>query len=169
MSLLNLSAAGLVVFLSITAAATAARTEDRLLFVGGAGALNCKDWIETRETAARVRAQPLGQSKEAQERLILESSLKDWVLGYMSGASSVVNSGATSIKATMLCETNERDIVSRMDNFCKVNPTRYIVQAVQVISRDLMRAESETLGRAIEYGKTGFKFSVTCWPSSPHY
>jgi hypothetical protein len=93
----------------------------------------------------------------------LETSAEDWILGFMSGTQSQF--GATTAKESIFCETNDRDIINRIDLFCKANPQSFIVQAAMIVSADLMRKKAEAVKRALEYQRGGFVPDVSCWPS----
>jgi hypothetical protein len=140
----------------------ASPAEERPPFVGGAGALVCGNWTAIRASAARVRSRAPDISDEDKANLILVTSAEDWILGFVSGTQTQF--GATTAKESIFCETNDRDIIHRIDLFCKANPKPFIVQAAMTVSGDLMHKKAEAVKRALEHQRNGFVPDVSCWP-----
>jgi hypothetical protein len=140
----------------------ASPAEERPPFVGGGGAFVCRNWTAIRASAARVLSRAQDVSDEDRTNLIVETKVEDWILGFMSGTEA--QSGAATAKESIFCETNDRDIIHRIDLFCKANPESYIVQAALIVSADLMEKKGEAVRRALEYQRGGFVPDVSCWP-----
>jgi hypothetical protein len=136
-----------------------AATEDKPLFLGGAGALRCEKWSENRKAATVSRQAQ--KSKDASPTVSF--GLENWVLGYISGVSSGTDLSATAIEQTILCETNENDVLRRIDGFCSANPDAHLIQAVALVSGDIMTAKARRIERAIENAKRGFNADVSCF------
>jgi len=47
--------------------------------------------------------------------------------------------GADKVEETILCGTNDADVLRRVDNFGRANPTSYLYQAALIVTADLMK------------------------------
>ena len=129
------------------------------MFLGGAGATRCEKWSESRNAEARLSRAP---TKDNASGAALSFGLKSWVLGYITGLSSGTDSGAAAIEQTILCETNESDVLRRIDGFCRANPDALLVQAAALVSADIMRAKASRIERALENAMRGLNVDVSC-------
>ena len=100
-----------LLIVAIFVAGSAAKGEERPTFLGGGGATTCQDWIN-------ARAAKLTDTKPDGTNLILSFVLESWVLGFISALSEESSQGARKIEQTFLCETNDADVLERVDNFC---------------------------------------------------
>ena len=132
---------------------TAARGEERLLFLGGHGAIPCQEWTDLREAM-------LKKKKLDTDKTLLIWALQDWALGFISGISEGSAQGAPlKIEQTILCETNDADVMWRVDNFCRTNPSSRVYQAVLIVSADLVHDKAEQIRKADETNKLA---SIRC-------
>lgn len=151
-------------------AGTAARGEEgeeRLLFLGGNGAVTCQHWTTARAAWPNAQAgRPHKKSDDAD--IIMSVGLESWALGFISGISeSSAQGGPLKIEQTILCETNDADVLRRVDNFCKDNPTSRVHQAVLIVVAALMHDKAEQIRKAAEMDRAGFRSVPRCWPNPP--
>jgi hypothetical protein len=149
-----------LVIVAIFVAGSVAKGEERLPFLGGDGATACQDWIN-------ARAAKLSDTKPDGTNLILSFALESWVLGFISAISEESSRGARKIEQTLLCETNDADVLGRVDNFCRANPTSVIFQGVLHVSADLMRNKTQQIRRALEMDRAGIRSGPNCWANPP--
>ena len=138
--------------------------EERLPFLGGHGAIPCPEWTGLRE--AKLKNEKIGTNKA-----LLIFSLEDWILGFISGisADAGIEQGVPpeKVEETMLCETNDADVLERVDNFCKAQPTSVVFQAVLHVSGDLVRVNAQRVRRAPEMDREGIRSGPHCWANPP--
>ena len=141
-----------LIIIAIFVAGSAAKGEERLPFLG-AGATTCQGWINARSD---TKPDP-----------ILSFALESWVFGFISALSVQSSQGAQKIEQTFLCETNDADVLERVDNFCKAHPTSVVFQAALVVSADLMRVNAQRIRRAVEMDREGIRLGHHCWANPP--
>ena len=66
--------------------------------------------------------------------------------------------GAQKIEQTFLYETNDADVLERVDNFCKAHPTSVVFQAALHVSGDLVGVNAQRIRRALEMDREGNPF-----------
>ena len=146
--------------IAIFVVGSAAKGDERMLFLGGHGAIPCQEWSDLRE--AKQKNEKIGASKA-----LLIFSLEDWALGFISGVSAGTEPGAREVEETILCETNDADVLERVDNFCKANPTFFVFQAVLHVSGDLVKVNAQRIRRALEMDREGIRSAPHCWANPP--
>ena len=110
----------------------------------------------------------LKKKKLDTDKILLIWGLQDWVLGFISGINEASAQGAPlKIEQTILCETNDADVMWRVDNFCRTNPSSRVYQAVLIVSADLVHDKAEQIRKADETNKAGFHSVPHCWPNPP--
>ena len=149
-----------IVIIAIFVAGGAAKGEERLPFLGDVGATTCQGWIN-------ARAAKLSDTKPDGTDLILSFALESWVLGFISALSEEASHGARKIEQTFLCETNDADVLARVDNFCRANPTSVVFQAVLHVSADLTRNNAQRTRRALDMDRAGIRSAPHCWANPP--
>jgi hypothetical protein len=112
---------GLLAFATLAITRDSSTAEENRPFLGGAGATRCEKWLETRKDKASV----------------LELALEAWVMGFVSGASSVIDA-----PAGFLTGTTEDDVLNRLDNHCRAHPSDPLISAMLLITADLMTAHA---------------------------
>ena len=148
-----------LIIIAIFVAGSAAKGEERLPFLG-AGATTCQGWIN-------ARAAKLSDTKPDGTNLILSFALESWVFGFISALSVQSSQGAQKIEQTFLCETNDADVLERVDNFCKAHPTSVVFQAALLVSADLLKVNAQRIRRALEMDREGIRSAPHCWANPP--
>jgi len=154
--------------IAIFTAGTAARGEERLLFLGGHGATTCQRWTTARAVWPNAQAgRPHKKSDDAD--LFMSVGLEGWALGFISGISRFATNeqGEDKVEQTILCETNDADVLRRVDNFCRDNPASRVYQAVLIVAADLIHDNAERIRKAAEMDRAVFRSVPRCWPNPP--
>ena len=79
----------------------------------------------------------------------------------------MTDQGARKVEETILCETNDADVLERIDKFCKANPTFFVFQAALHVSGDLVRVNAQRIRRALEMYREGIRSAPHCWANPP--
>jgi hypothetical protein len=145
---------------AIFVAGSPAKGDERMLFLGGHGAIPCQECSDLRE--AKQKNENIGTSKA-----LLIFSLENWALGFISGVSAGTEPGAREVEETILCETNDADVLERIDSFCKANPTFFVFQAALHVSGDLVSVNAQRIRRALEMYREGIRSGPHFWANPP--
>src|ERR1700730_4235577 len=94
----------------LLASAWSQTAEEKLPFLGGAGATRCDKWIETREEEATS---------------ILGFGLTGWVVGFVDGALN---------DKDLLSDFTENDVLTRVDFYCREHGSNLLYQAALVVT-----------------------------------
>jgi hypothetical protein len=122
----TIAALGLLFVALAIPAASSAIAEQKRPFLGGAGATPCEKWLESRK-----------------DNSVLEFALEAWVMGFISGASSVIDA-----PAGFLTGITEDDILNRLDNHCRAHPSDPLISAALLITVDLMKTKTDQIRKA---------------------
>ena len=109
----------LTVFAFLTAATTAALGQDPLVAIRGWGQESCGRWLDVRDARNRNLQ---GQ--------ILEDSLRQWVMGYITAYNTFIASDADVFN-----DADDAAIMAVVDNACRDNPLLLITAAVATVIR----------------------------------
>ena len=121
---------GLLAFATLIVARDISAAEQNRPFLGGAGATRCEKWLETRK-----------DDKAA----VLEFGLEAWAMGFVTGASSVIDA-----PAGFLTGTTEDDILNKLDNHCRAHPSDPLISAMLLITGDLMKARADLIRKNLK-------------------
>ena len=113
----------------------AVAAEQKLPFLGDAGATQCTKWQAHHNNNQDTNNPILG--------------LKDWILGFISGMNFLNVVNARDITpgnvSNFLAEITEDEVFTRMDNYCREHPSDSLFNAASSISADLMDAAANAI------------------------
>jgi hypothetical protein len=89
---------------------------------------------------------------------------EQWVLGFISAHEG---SDARNATESIFCETNDRDVIRRVDSYCRSNKRSFVIQGALIVTSDLMREKAATVLQALQYKQKGLLPPVACWPAAP--
>ena len=119
---------------SLCMATLAVAAEHPGLVVEGGGH-RCQRWLEE-------RAKPV---------TILGFALELWVLGFTLGSKIAFDNddGNVSEHPTYLMGVTNDDVLSRVDNYCRIRRSNFLIQAVLEVNADLMSEHADRIQRSL--------------------
>ena len=111
----------LLLFMTLTAQAWGQNSAE-LGWLGGAGDTQCAKWNEVRVKKASTHA----------------FALKSWVLGFVSGVNNAPNADR------FISSFNEKDVMMRVDFYCRDHKTDLLVQATMIAVTDMLQTSSKS-------------------------
>jgi hypothetical protein len=99
---------------------------------------------------------------------MLYFGMENWILGFVDGVSASPSAQTETrppdkLEDTILCETNGRDVIRRIDKFCEANPATFLIQAALIVVADLHVDAAHRRERRNAYKKDGFRMTNKCW------
>jgi hypothetical protein len=115
---------------ALVTSAWAQNVNEKLPWLGGAGATLCDKWLEVREKKASV----------------LAFGLEGWILGYVSGA---VHGSFPNEETYILSNYTESDVFGRIDSYCREHRSDMLVQAALVIVADMLESSASRIRKEL--------------------
>jgi hypothetical protein len=115
---------------SLVTSASAQNVNEKLPWLGGAGATRCDKWLEVREKKASV----------------LAFGLEGWILGYVSGA---VHGSFPNDETYILSNFTESDVFGRIDFYCREHRSDMLVQAALVAFGDMLESNASRIQKEL--------------------
>ena len=111
---------------ALVTSAWAQNVNEKLPWLGGAGATLCDKWLEVREKKASV----------------LAFGLEGWILGYVSGA---VHGSFPNEETYVFSNYTESDVFGRIDFYCREHRSDMLVQAALIIVADMLESTASRI------------------------